>query len=293
MNNKTIIITGSNSGIGLRAAVGLAQQGHTVVLMCRNRQRGEGAREQIRTQTGSNNVDLILVDMASQHSVRNAAAEFLSHHTRLDVIINNAANFDISLKNVERTVDSMETIFATNHLGPFLLTNLLLGALQSSAPARIINVASKGLITYPNLNIEFDNLQGEKKYSPTHAYYHSKLAQIIFTLELAKRLEGTGVTANCIRVPAVRLDEGRYENVPAFLQALYRLKMRFSLSPEQMAQAYIRLATDPEFEDVTGTYVDENCKPVGIPRHARNVETWQRLWDVSAELTHLPASIAV
>lgn len=291
MKKKTIIITGSNSGIGLRAATGLAEQGHTVVMMCRSLARGEAARDNIIAQTGNDTVDLIIADMSSQQSVRDAVAEFSSRHTQLDALIHNAANFDITMKEVELTDDGIETIFATNHLGPFLMTNLLLDTLKASAPARIITIASKGLLTYPFLNIEFDNLNGQKKFGSTRAYYHSKLAQVMFTLDLAQRLDGTGVTVNCIRVPAVRLDEGRYDHVPAFLRAIYQLKMRFSLSPEAMAEAYIRMAVDPEFETVTGSYVDENCKTVGLPRNARDEAVRKQLWDVSAELTHLHETV--
>ena len=293
MNQKTIIVTGANSGIGYQTALGLARQGHTVIMMCRNPQRGKDAQQRIIEATGNNRVDLIIVDLASQQSIRDGVATFLSRHTRLDVLINNAANFDITLKKPVITEDGVETIFATNHLGVFLMTNLLLPILQESRPARILNVASKGLITQPFLKIEFDNLNGEKKFGAAHAYYHSKLAQVMFTYDLAKRLQGTGVTVNCIRVPAVRLDDGRYDNVPAFLQAIYRFKMKFSLSAEAMADCYIRLATAPEFETVTGTYFDENCQPVKSSGESYKEHVWQHLWDTSMKLTHLENLVPV
>lgn len=287
MNNKTIMITGANSGIGLRAAEGLAKQGHTVVMVCRNQARGESARQQVIKASGNQTVDLIIGDLSSQQSIHQAVETFNNRHTHLDVLINNAANFDLTQKTVTLTDDGYEAIFATNHLGSFLLTNLLLDTLKASPSARIINIASKGLLAYPFLKIDFNNLDGQKKYSPTWAYYHSKLAQIIFTLDLAQKFAGTGVTANVIRVPAVRLDAGRYDNVPAFLQAVYRLKMRFALTAEAMAQAYIRMATDPGFEGVTGQYVDENCKSVGIPGGARDKQVWEQLWQISSERTKL------
>lgn len=285
MNNKTIIVTGANSGIGLRTALGLAKQGHTIVMMCRSPQRGEAARQQIIAESGNHHIDLFTVDLASQSSIRDGAAEFLHRHTRLDALINNAANFDLSQRKPLLTSEGVETVFATNHLGPFLLTNLLLPALKASAPARILNVASKGLLTHPLLNIEFDNLNGQKKFSAAHAYYHSKLAQIMFTYDLAEWLADTGVTANCIRVPAVRLDAGRYDQVPAVLRAMYQFKMRFSITPEAMAETYIRLATAPEFETVSGTYFDENCQPVRSSRPSYDRAIWKQLWDVSAHLT--------
>jgi NAD(P)-dependent dehydrogenase (short-subunit alcohol dehydrogenase family) len=288
MDQKTVIVTGSNSGIGFRTALAFARQGHVVVMMCRNQQRGEAARQQIVAESDNNQVDLIMVDLASQGSIRTGVAKFLSRHTRLDVLINNAANFDISQREPVLTDDGTETIFATNHLGPFLLTNLLLPTLKASAPARILNIASKGLIAYPFLDIEFDNLDGQRKFSATHAYYHSKLAQIMFTYALAERLDGTGVTANCIRVPAVKLDDGRIDHVPALLRWIYRFKMRFSLTGESMAETYCRLATAPDFETMTGVYFDEYCQPVNASRQANDREVWSRLWEVSAHLTRLP-----
>lgn len=286
MQSKTIAITGSNAGIGLRTAVGLARQGHQVVMLCRHPQRGERARQQVMAESGNERVDLILVDMASQASIRTAAAELAKRYPHLDGLINNAANFDITQKQPQLTEDGVETIFATNHLGPFLLTNLLLPQLQAGESARVLNIASKGLLTYPFLKIEFDNLNGERKFSAQHAYYHSKLAQIIFTYDLAERLKGSNVTVNCIQVPSVRLDAGRYEHVPAMLRALYELKMRFALTAEAMAAIYIRLSTAPDFAGMTGQYVDEQCRLIKSPRSSYDRATWQRLWDVSAALTH-------
>jgi NAD(P)-dependent dehydrogenase (short-subunit alcohol dehydrogenase family) len=196
------------------------------------------------------------------------------------------------MKTPQLTEDGIETIFATNHLGIFLLTNLLLDTMKASAPARILNVASKGLMIYPFLNIEFDNLNGEKKFSAQHAYYHSKLAQVMFTYDLAQRLKGTGVTVNCVRVPAVRLDEGRYEHVPAAMRFILKLKMRFALSAEAMAEAYVRLLTAAEFADVSGQYFDENCKSVKSSGKSHNEVIWQGLWEKSAELTQLQELVA-
>jgi NAD(P)-dependent dehydrogenase (short-subunit alcohol dehydrogenase family) len=285
MNSKTIIVTGANAGIGYRTALAFAQQGHTVVMLCRNAERGAVARQQIINATGNQNVDLIVVDMASQQSIRDGVAAFLSRHSSLDVLVNNAANFDITQKAPVLTEDGVETIFATNHLGPFLMTHLLLPTLQASPSASILNVASKGLLSFPFLNIEFDNLNGQRKFSATHAYYHSKLAQVMFTYDLAQRLEGTGVTVNVIRVPAVKLDDGRYDHVPAALRAIYKVKMRFSHTPEALADAYIRLTTAPEFATVSGQYVDEGCQPVKSSKSSYDRAVWKRLWDVSADLT--------
>lgn len=293
MNTQTILITGANAGIGLRASHGLAQRGHNVVMLARNRQRGEAAQQQVIQESGNPNVDLIVADLASQASIREAVTVFTARHNRLDALINNAANFDISMKRPQLTADGVETIFATNHLGPFLLTTLLLDTLKASAPSRVINIASKGLLTYPFLSIEFDNLNGQRKFSAQHAYYHSKLAQVIFTLDLAERLKDSGVTVNCIRVPSVQLDAGRYDHVPALMRSIYQFKMRFALTPEAMSNLYIDMAIADKFASMTGQYVDENGQPVSLPRRAQDRELWRKLWQVSDELTqqHRPVSV--
>lgn len=188
LTDKTIIITGANSGIGKAAAIQLAKSGATIVMACRSAERGAQALAEIREAANSQRVELLRVDMASQASVRQFAAEFSSRHKRLDVLIHNAANFDHSQRKPVLTEDGLETVFATNHVNIFLLTQLLLDMLKASAPSRIITVASQGLMTYPFLDIEFDNLNGQKKFSLQHAYYHAKQAQVMFTFDLAERL---------------------------------------------------------------------------------------------------------
>ncbi len=287
MTAKTILITGANAGIGLRAAHGLAKMGHHVVLLSRNAQRGEAARRQIIAQSGNDAIDLLIADLASQKAIRQAVDTFAQRHDRLDVLINNAANFDITVKRPQMTADGVETIFATNHLAPFLLTTLLADRLKASRPARVINVASKGLLTYPFLTVDFDNLDGAKKFSAQHAYYQSKLAQIIFTFDLAERMKEAGITVNCVRVPAIRLDDGRYDQVPALLRAVYKFKMQFAMTPEAMAETYIKLATSPEYTQMTGQYVDENCQVLPPPRNTQDRAVWRKLWETSAALTHV------
>ena len=284
---KVIIVTGANAGIGREAARGLAQLGHTVVMVCRNVQAGETVRQEIIAQSGNQTIGVMKCDLSSQSSIRQFAAEFTAKYPRLDILINNAANFDHTLKQPVLTEDGVEVIFATNHLGPFLLTNLLLDTLKADAPARILNVASQGLMVYPRLSIEFDNLNGQRKFSTQHAYYHSKMAQIMFTFDLAERLAGSGITANCIRVPNVQIDKGRYEYITGWKRWAYEIKRSRAITPAQMAAAYIRLAVAPEFETVTGKYFDEKCREVKAHQPAYNRDVWKKLWAVSAELTHL------
>ena len=284
---KVIIVTGSNAGIGKATALSLARLGATVVMVCRNTAAGEAVRQAIIAQTGNAAIDLLACDLSSQASIRSFAAEFTRKYARLDALINNAANFDHRLKQATLTADGVEVVFATNHLGPFLLTQLLLDTLKASAPARVLNVASKGLITYPFLSIEFDNLNGQRRFTTQHAYYHSKLAQIMFTFDLAERLQGTGVTVNCIRVPNVQIDEGRYDYLTGWRRKAYEIKRRQAITPAQMAEAYGRLAIAPEFETVTGQYFDEHCKVVKPYRPAYDRAVRERLWTISAELTRL------
>jgi NAD(P)-dependent dehydrogenase (short-subunit alcohol dehydrogenase family) len=289
-SKKTIIVTGANAGIGRETARGLAKLGHTVIMVCRNVPAGEQVRQDIVAQTGNQAVTVMKCDLSSQQSIRRFVADFTAQYLRLDVLINNAANFDHTLKKPTLTEDGVEVIFATNHLGPFLLTNLLLERLKTSAPARVLNVASQGLITYPFLSIEFDNLNGQQKFSTQHAYYHSKIAQVMFTFDLAQRLQGTGVTVNCIRVPNVQIDKGRYEYITGWKRRAYEIKRRQGITPAQMAEAYIRLAVAPEFETTTGQYFDEHCQQVKAYKPAYNHAVWTKLWDVSATLSHLDAT---
>ncbi|MCU0486031.1 MAG: SDR family NAD(P)-dependent oxidoreductase [Anaerolineales bacterium] len=284
LSNKTILITGANSGIGKAAAIQLARLGATVVMACRSAQRGAQALEEVRQASGSDQVELRLVDLASQASVRQFAAEFKQHHARLDVLIHNAANFDHTLKQASLTPDGVETIFATNHVSVFLLTQLLLDVLQASAPSRIITVASKGLIAYPFLDIDFDNLNGERKFNTQHAYYHSKQAQIMFTYDLAERLQGSGVTVNCVRVTNVAIPDERLQHLPKWMLKLYHLKRGMAITPERQAETYVYLAADPAVQDVTGGYWDENNQPVRSNANSYNRDTWKKLWDATRRM---------
>lgn len=287
IEGKTVLITGANSGIGKAAAVQLARLGAVVVMACRSAERGQKALEEVKQSSGSDRVELIQVDMASQASIRSFVNEYKRRQKRLDVLIHNAANFDHTLKRATLTEDGVETIFATNHIGVFLMTHLLLDMLKSSAPSRVITVASKGLVTYPFLDIEFDNLNGERKFSTQHAYYHSKLAQVMFTYDLAERLEGTGVTVNCVRVTNVAIPDERLGHLPGWLKKIYHLKRKMSISPEKQAETYVYLAADPSVENTTGGYWDENNRQVRSNKNSYNRQTQQRLWKESERLAGL------
>ena len=284
LTNKTIIVTGANSGIGKAASIQLAQFGAHVVMMCRSRERGEQALQDVRTASKSEKVELILVDMSSQESVRNAVNDFLGKHSRLDVLIHNAANFDHRQKKPVMTDDGLETVFATNHVNIFLMTDLLLEALKKSAPSRVITVASKGLMTYPFLDIEFDNLYGERKFNLQHAYYHAKQAQVMYTFDLSERLKDTGVTVNCVRVGNVAVPDTRLDYLPKWLLKIYHAKRKFAMTPEKMAETYVWLAADPSLQDVTGGYWDAPNVSAKANKNAYEKDTWKKLWDVTEEL---------
>jgi NAD(P)-dependent dehydrogenase (short-subunit alcohol dehydrogenase family) len=285
LKGKVIIVTGANSGIGKAAAMQLARYNAVVVLACRSAERGKLASDDIRQAIGNQSVDFIQVNLASQQSIHDFAELFKSRYSRLDVLIHNAANFDHNQKKPVITDDGCENVFATNHLGPFLLTHLLLDMLKASAPSRIITVASKGLMAYPFLDIEFENINGQRMFSLQHAYYHSKQAQVMFTFYLAEQLKGTGVSVHCVRVGNVAIPDERLGHLPKWLLRVYNLKRQFSLTPEKMAETYVWLAADPLVGQQTGGLWDAPNKPVKANRNAYNLETQQRLWTVSEELT--------
>jgi NAD(P)-dependent dehydrogenase (short-subunit alcohol dehydrogenase family) len=279
-------VTGANSGIGKAATLLLAKNDATVIMVCRNKERGQTALKEISNQSKNPHIKLMIADLSSQKSIRAFVESFQSKYDNLHILINNAANFDLAMQKPVLTEDGIETIFATNHLGPFLMTNLLIDRLKGSAPARIINVASKGLIAFPFLNIEFDNLNGEKHFSPTHAYYHSKLAQIMFTYELAHRLKDTGITANCIRVTNVAISD---ERIKGQRKAWFyrQIKRRFSITPEQMADTYLYLAASPELTNVSGMNFDEHKRQVSSSKNSYKKEIWKKLWEVSRAMVNL------
>lgn len=287
LTNKVVIVTGANSGIGKAAAEQLAACGATVVMACRSLARGEQALQEVKQAAASDRVFLMPVDLSSQASIRAFAQDFQQRFDRLDVLINNAANFDHSLKTPVLTADGVETVFATNHVGVFLLTHLLLDCLKASAPSRIITVASKGLVTMPFIDIDFGNLNGERKFDMQAAYYQSKQAQVMFTYDLARRLKGSGVTVNCVRVTNVAIPDDRLTHLPGWQRRLYTLKRRFSITPEKQAETYVFLAADPAVADVTGGYWDENNRQVSSNKNSTNPETMRRLWDVTERMAGL------
>jgi retinol dehydrogenase 14 len=278
MAGRTVLITGATSGIGLATALGLARMGAHLAITGRDRVRTEDAAREIRA-AGNGRVDLFIADLSSQSEVRELAEEVLQSLSRIHVLINNVgAYFDT--RHV--TADGLERTFALNHLAPFLLTNLLLEKLKQSASARVVTVSSNAQTTG---RIDFSNLQGEKSYSGARAYSQSKLANVLFSYELARRLKGTSVTANALHPGVVSTSFGAED--PATVQRIFIPFLRpFMKSPAQGAATSIHLASAPELGQVTGRYF-ANSHPKKSSGPSYDQATAARLWQVSADLVGL------
>lgn len=282
MQPKLCLITGANSGIGKATAIGLAKMGHHVLLGCRSKTRGEQALQEIQEAAKSARVELIEIDLSLKKSIAQAAQQMNSKYTQLDVLIHNAADFDVSRKQVKQTPEGVESVWATNHIGPVYLTSLLLDLIKKSPQGRILTVASKGLLLHPNLKVNL--LDPEFKLRPfrvSSAYYQSKLAQVMYTFWLAKQLDKTSVTVNCIRVTNVKIDLDRYLGLTEFQKWMYSIKSRFSISPEEMAKTYIYLATSAELSKTTGMYFSEKNTAVRAPAYSKNTQNVEDLMQLT------------
>ncbi len=276
MQGKVCLVTGSSSGIGKVTARELVRMGATVVMVCRNRAKGEAVQAEIKETSGNARVDLIVADLSELSEVRHAASEFKQNYTQLHVLVNNAGGI-----NSERKVtpDGLEFTFATNYLAPFLLTQLLLDVLKASAPARIVNVSS---VAHTRGKVDFADLQGTQRYSFTKAYGQSKLALIYFTYELADQLKGTGVTVNALHpgVVASNFNDGMKGLAHVIGAVIYTF---VGINVEKGAQTTLYLATSPKVEGVSGKYFSD-CKEASSSRLSYDVTVRQRLWNVSQEL---------
>lgn len=282
MTKKTCLITGGNSGIGKQAAIQLAQAGFHVIIGVRNRKRGETALSEIKKKSESMQVELLEIDMSSKKSIIDASKVLIQQLESLDVLIHNAADFDIARKQPEKSVDGIETIWATNHIGPILLTNRLIGLVKKSKQGRIITIASQGLVMHPRLTVDLNDPEFKnRKFSVPNAYYQSKLAQVMYTYWLAEKLKDTTITVNCIRVTNVKVDTNRYPNISGFMKFLYSIKSRFSISPEEMARTYTYLATYPDLYKTTEKYFNEKNKTVKSSPYSMNKENIEAVINLS------------
>ncbi len=270
MTEKVILITGSTDGIGKETAWQLARQGAHVILHGRHPERGRQVRDELRRATGNDRIDLFIADLGSQRQIHQLASEILGKYNRLDVLINNAG---VYMELRQLTEDGLETTFAVNHLAPFLLTRLLLDALKTAAPSRIITVSS---MTHQSIRqVDWNNLQGEKRYDGYYAYALSKLGNLFFTYELAERLNGTGVTANTLHPGAVDTK---------------LLRAGFGgggISTAEGAETPVYLATSPEVEQVTGKYFVRK-RPTASSPLTYDREVRDKFWRVSEKLLKEP-----
>ena len=277
---RTVLVTGATAGIGKATALGLATMGAHVAITGRDRGRTDAAAAEIRAAGGE--VDALVADLSSQSEVRRLADEVLQSHARIDVLVNNAGVY-WNTRHV--TVDGLERTFALNHLAPFLLTNLLLDRLKHSAPARVVTVSSHA---HAEGRIDFDDIQGERSYSGARAYNQSKLANVLFTYELARKLRATSVTANALHPGVVNTSFGAED--PSGVQRWFVPFMRpFMKTPAQGAATSIHLASAPDLERVTGCYF-VNSKPTRSSKSSYDEATAARLWQVSADLVGLTAA---
>lgn len=270
MNGKVCIVTGANRGIGKATAKALAQLGATVILACRNKESGEIAKADIISATSNSNVELMLVDLSIQDSIRKLVSEFGDKYDHLDVLINNAGVYK---SQREMTPDGLETMFATNHMGPFLLTNLLLDRLKASSPARVL------VVTAPSTtSIEFDNLQGEKQFNSLRAFGKSKMGNLLFTYELARRLEGSGVTVNAVHPGLSKT--GLMKEAPVILRWLTGLA---SKTPEKAAGSLAYLASSADMANTSGKFFTDK-KEIESNQYSHDQNVQRKLWEVSSAL---------
>ncbi len=273
MKGKIVVVTGANQGIGKVTAAELARQGARVLLVCRNAAKGKEAMNEILASGGE--AELVIADLSSQAQVRAAAAEIKSRHERLDVLVNNAG---VLVPERRSTVDGVEETLALNHLAYFLLTHELMDLLRAAGKARIVNVSSA---IHRRARPNFDDIQFSRGSAMFKVYGHSKLLNILFTYELARRLEGTGITANCLHPGAI--GSGFGQTYGGLIAWFVRLGRPFLLTPEQGARTSIYLASSPEVEGVTGKYYDK-CKAVRSNDISYDRDAQKRLWEISEKL---------
>jgi NAD(P)-dependent dehydrogenase (short-subunit alcohol dehydrogenase family) len=283
MKSKVCLVTGATAGIGEITALKLAGMGTTVVGVGRNPAKCETAQTRIRTETGNPNVEFLLADLSSQAQIHALAETFREKYARLDVLINNAGAFYFDR---QLSVEGVEMTFALNHLGYFLLTNLLVDMLKASAPARIVSVSSSA---HYSAKLDLDDLEMKKKFQGWPAYAHSKLANILFTYELARRLQGTGVTANVLHPGwvATEFAHNNLRGVLGFFRPFYRLFQKLTaITPEQGADTIVYLASAPEVDGVTGKFFVERREKRSLAVSYDEVAA-KKLWEISEKMVGL------
>ena len=270
---KTIIITGGNSGIGYHACLQLAALDHKVIMICRNEASAKEKCDEIKRLTNNNNIFYYIANLAEIKSVKAVAEAIALEYKTIDVLINNAADFDLSNKTAKFNTDGIEKQFATNVVAPFILGNTLLPTLEKTK-GKIINISSQGLMLYPNIKLDFNNLNAQNSYKPDKTYYQNKLALLMFSLFMKDKYKD--ITFNAVRVTNVKIDINKYPYINSFLKTMYKFKSLFSISPEEMAKTYVKLAIN----DYTGFLYDEKMKEVKANKAVYNKETQEKLYKI-------------
>lgn len=275
MNGKVCLVTGATDGIGKVSARVLAELGAKVIIVGRNPEKSAIVLAELRSISGNENIDLLMADLAVMQEVRDLAEQVISRYDRLDVLLNNAGGY---FTKHEITSDGLEMTFALNHMSYFLLTNKLMELLKYSAPARIVNVSSDA---HYGVDMEFENLNGEQEYKAWKAYQKSKLANVLFTYELLKKVPGN-ITVNCLHPGFVATNFGH--NNGGFFGPVLKIAQRISaIDPEEGAKTSIFLCSAPEVKGVSGKYFYK-CQPKTSSRESRNMDTGKRLWQISSDI---------
>tara|TARA_Y100000782_G_scaffold80667_1_gene87141 strand:+ start:56 stop:901 length:846 start_codon:yes stop_codon:yes gene_type:complete len=275
MNGKICLVTGATDGIGKVSARVLAEMGAKVIIVGRNPEKSAAVLTELKSSSGNENIDLLMADLAVMQEVRDLAEQVTNSYDRLDVLLNNAGGY---FAKRELTSDGLEMTFALNHLSYFLLTNELMGLLKASVPARIVNVSSDA---HYGVDMEFENLNSDQDYKAWKAYQKSKLANVLFTYELLKKVP-ENITVNCLHPGFVATNFGH--NNGGFIGPVLKIAQRISaINPEEGAETSIFLCSSPEVKGVTGKYFFK-CKPKTSSQESRNKDTGKRLWQISSDL---------
>ncbi|OJJ17492.1 retinol dehydrogenase [marine bacterium AO1-C] len=280
MKDKVCVITGANAGIGKSTTIEIAKMGATIAMVCRNKSKAEKAREEIIQQSNNSNIEIFLCDFAEQEQIKAVAQQLVQHYPTIDILINNAGFINTS-KTREVTKEGIEKTVAVNHLGYFMLTNLLKPSLLNSKTARIVNVSSDA---HRFINFNIDNLNLEKGYTPMNAYSLSKLLNIHFTIALAKRLEGTNIITNALHPGVVRTNFAN--NLSGFMNLMFLMAKPFMINADSGAETSIYLATSPEVANTTGKYFAK--KKLKRPNSdAQNIDYAEKVWQISTQWSNL------